>query len=202
MRARAVLRATFAIAALAAIGGCSAVPPPTAQASHGPTPATVTTAAPAAKAFALPLLCADQLPQSRIADFASRSLVLLGGPDGRYGLEYSADPSPEERVGGITCIWGYGDSELSAVTISVAPLTSGAFATVTSDLVGQGLNADLVEGTSRYWQEGDTVREPAILNVLRVDSWISVIESVGGADAFAEAQAIADEVFDTVYLAN
>lgn len=199
MRAR-IPFAALAIAGVIALVGCATEEPAqSAQPQPRPTASPSPTVDAAPTVFTQPALCSEALPLARIADFESeRGLVLLGGPEGRYGLGYSLDPSPEERAGGITCIWGYSDTEVSAVTVSVAPLTAANRAAVVAQLTDQGLN-ESVEGTATtFWQKGDTVSQPAILNVLGASNWISVIVTIGGNDAYDDAVAIATEVAETV----
>ena len=196
------MRAGYSLIAIALLlAGCApdtaAGGPSSTPTEPEPTPSE--TVAPAA-IFSMPSLCADILPASRVDAWLDDDIVLLGGPDGKYGDDYLADPSPEQQLGGITCIWGPSDSENSSVTVSVAPLAAADREDVVTDLVvTQGLNEETFEGATIYWQQGDTELEPAILNMLRADSWISVIETVGGSDSYAEAEDIADEVYALVY---
>jgi hypothetical protein len=150
-------------------------------------------------AFTQPDSCLSVLPQARLDAFDAAGLVLLGGPDGKYGDEYLVDPTPEQRAGGITCIWGFADSEVSSVTISVAPLTPSTRPDVVDSFTEQGLNEDLVGGASTFSVQGDKQISPAIINALRPESWISVIQTIGGPDAYAEAVAMADEIYTQVY---
>jgi hypothetical protein len=197
------MRAGFSLIAVALVlAGCA---PATAalEPSATPTDAVPRPSMTAVVAeFAMPGLCGPILPESRVDAWLEDGIVLLGGPDGKYGDEYLADPSPEQQLGGITCIWGPSDSENSSVTVSVAPLTAENRHDVVTDLVvTQGLNEETFDGATIYWQQGDTELEPAILNVLRADSWISVIETIGGEVSYAEAEDIADEVYALVYRA-
>jgi hypothetical protein len=165
-----------------------------------PTPAASATATASPKTFTMPTDCAGILPQSRFDSFAADGLVLLGGPGGKYGQDYLADPTPEEAAGGITCIWGHDDANrLSTFTVSVAPLDGGNRSSVVENLLEQGLNQGTRGKTNTFSQEGDGSREPAILNVLHSDSWVSVISTVGGPALAEEAQKIADEVASVVY---
>jgi len=171
---------------------------PTSEASVEPQPSE--TAAPAVEVFALPTACVDILPASRLEQFEANGDVLLGGPDGLYGDDYLLDPSPEQNAGGITCIWGPPDTELSTVTVSVAPLSDSSRADVVTDLsVTQGLNESVGEGITYYWKLGDRDDHPAILNALTADSWISIIQTIGGVDNYTEAEKIAAEVHAQVY---
>lgn len=198
MRAR-TLPSVLALAVVVAIAGCAEKQPTAAeQPSASPSASPSPTAEAAPTSFTQPTTCATALPTARIARLeGDRGLVLLGGPDGRYGLEYALDPSPEERAGGITCIWGDGVTDVSAVTVSIAPVTPASRAPIVAQLIDQGLN-ETVEGDAVvYWQQGDTDEQPAIVNVVRDDSWISVIQTVGGPDAYDEALVLADEAYTT-----
>lgn len=200
MGARTVLPA-LGLAALLALTACSEQPPvaaPAPTASATPSPTAIPDAAPTT--FTPPAACSAALPVERIASFeGDRGLVLLGGPGGRYGLDYALDPSPEERAGGITCIWGFGDTDVSSVTVSVAPISAASRAPIVAQLIDQGLNEEITGDATIYWQEGDTDEQPAIVNVIRNGSWISVIQTIGGPAAYDEAIDIAGEVHAATY---
>ncbi len=201
---RALPTTTVALLALL-LTGCSPEPAPGGEPSAlgSPEPGPSATSEAPAETFTLPTACLDILPASRLSDFDAAGIVLLGGPDGLYGDDYLLDPSPEQQAGGVTCIWGPPDTELSTVTISVAPLSAAERPTVVSDLsISQGLNESIGETATYYWKLGDSDDHPAILNVIEDDSWISVIQTIGGTDSYAEAERIAAEVRAEVYEAN
>ena len=62
----------------------------------------------------------------------------------------------------------------------------------------QGLEESLTENIATYATTGDE-DQPAIINVLRDDNWISVIKTVGGDESATNAAEIAAEVAATVY---
>ena len=146
----------------------------------------------------MPEDCLSILPQARQDDFASQGLILLGGPGGQFE-QYYADPTPEEQAGGISCIWGDEDVPESTVTVSVAPLSDGTRGGVVDNLIAQGLNEAVLDDGISYAQLGDDNSAPAILNIVRDDSWVSVIEALGGEAFFDEAVELAGEVADQVY---
>lgn len=199
------MRVTATISAVllgALLVGCGQQGAPEARQSPGPSvePSPSQTEAPVVKMFTLPADCADILPASRLEQFEAAGDVLLGGPGGLYGDEYLLEPSPEQSAGGITCIWGPPDTEISSVTVSVAPLTADSREEIVDDLVvTQGLNETAGEGITYYWKLGDRDDHPAILNALTDDSWISIIKTIGGIDSYAEAEKIAAEVHEQVY---
>lgn len=189
------------VAVLLMLTACTpqvAAPTPTPTPSATVEPAPTETAAAAPPVFSKPADCTTIVPQSRVDAFASAGSALIGGPGGTYP-QYYADPTPQETAGGISCIWGDESSPGSNVEISVAPLSAGTRSVVIENLVAQGLNEAPLDGAVSYGQLGDQSSAPAVLNVIRDDSWISVIEGVGGQSAFEEAVAIADEVRAQVY---
>jgi len=186
------------VALVASLTGCTSVP---SDAPTGAAPITSTSTPEQTQAvpvFEQPQDCESVVPQSRLDEFVDLGLILLGGPGGKYGTEYQLEPTPEEQVGGITCIWGFDESDISSVTISVAPLSADVRAQALDSFATQGLEETLTENRASYGTTGSD-NLPAITNVLRDDSWISVIKTVGGDDSYSNAIEISAEVAATVY---
>ena len=200
MNTRVIALLPLAAAISLALAACSGPPDatPTQATSSTPTPSTTASDAPAARVFTMPDDCTGLLPDGRQQAFADQKLTLLGGPGGKYP-QYYADPTPEEQVGGISCIWGNEDVPGSTVTVSVAPLTTATRSNVVDGLVAQGLNEAVVDDGISYAQLGDETSAPAVLNILRDESWISVIEAIGGEAFFDEAVELANEAAAQVY---
>jgi hypothetical protein len=198
MRHSAVI--PVALAAVLLLAGCGGEqePQPTDPVSAAPSPSATATQAPVERVFTMPADCTGLLPADRQQSFAEQGLVLLGGPGGQYEQFY-ADPTPEEEAGGISCIWGDEDVPESTITVSVAPLTAATRSTVVDNLIEQGLNEAVLEDGISYAQLGDENSAPAILNIVRDDSWISVIEALGGEAFFDEAVELAGEAAVQVY---
>jgi hypothetical protein len=203
MRVHGVLGALgVAAITIALLGGC--VPEP-AGGGESPLPSAEPTASetptpePEVPTFAMPALCADIITAETAAEFEAAGLDLLGGPGGVYGGEYFAEPTPEEQIGGITCVWGDEEVAASTVIVSVAPIDASTQSSVVSTLIESGLVESDVDGTLTYARIGDDVSAPAELHAIRTDSWISVIEAVGGEDRFQHARELADEVTEQVY---
>jgi hypothetical protein len=197
-RTPGAIAATALVFALAGCGGGTPTIEPTRSPTATPTPTSAATPPPAELRFMVPEDCDAILPAARLAEFEDAGLTLLGGPGGKYE-RYLADPTPEENAGGITCIWGDDKTDASSITVSVAPLGANRAAVVQS-LLDQGLNEAIDGDLTLYAQQGDEEVAPAVLNVLRTDSWISVIQTVGGTEAFEEAITVAEEVATAVYL--
>lgn len=189
------------LAVLLVLTGCGPEPKPepTEPAATAPTPTATPTEAPADAVFTLPADCTGLLPESRQTAFADQGLILLGGPGGKYP-NYYADPTPEEQAGGMSCIWGDEAVPESTVTVSAAPLSAATRATVIDNLIAQGLNEAVLDDGISYAQLGDENSAPAVLNIVRDDSWISVIEALGGEAFFDEAVELAAETAAQVYV--
>jgi hypothetical protein len=199
MHSRLALIAAATI--VVALAGCTGAPVEEPSASAPSTEPTANAATPSALVFTQPGDCAAGiLPSTRLESLDDLGLTLLGGPGGKYGTEYSADPTPEEQLGGISCIWGFDESDISSITISVAPLSDDTRLQTLDEFATQGLVEQLTEDTAIYSQVGGD-DEPSITNVLRDDSWISVLSTVGGEENAAESLVIADEVAAQVYAA-
>ena len=92
------------------------------------------------------------------------------------------------------------DTEVSSIAISVAPLSASTRPAIVTDLAdNQGLNETTGNGTTLYWQLGDRQLQPALLNALTADSWISIIRTMGGIDSYTLVESVAAEVHDEVY---
>ena len=79
----------LALAALLVLSACAGEKPQQLTTPDAVTPTVTPTATPTASSleFTEPESCSTLLPQSRLDLFASRGLVLLGGPDGKYGTD-------------------------------------------------------------------------------------------------------------------
>jgi hypothetical protein len=211
------------------LSGCAADPTdnPGAQEPRAPSAAPEPTVEPVTRPltpFSRPLSCETLVPQVRRDAFRAEGLILLGGPGGKYGTTYLAERTPEEEFGGITCIWGTDSDDVSVYTVSAALVSSATLPSIVADLEQQGLNTDPLDAGSSgsagsagssgssgssdtsdhgdaayFWLLGDDAGAPAILNVVRDDSWISVIVTEGGETSFDTAIVIASEVADQGY---
>lgn len=193
-------------AALILVGGLAACAPTEEPVAEEPTPTPTPTEVettepePSELTFTMPVDCTTILPQSRLDAFAAQSLALLGGPGSVYGDDYFFDPTPEQRAGGISCVYAQDGVDQSSVLISVAPVSTANRATIINDLTAQGLNeATTPDGAFTYGQQGDEGLAPAIYNVVTQESWISVISSLGGPAFYEEAVVLAGEVAAQVY---
>lgn len=197
MRARALVVAGIALSTIALLSGCASGGAGSPNVSDTPGDVSSEPEAsetPSAEPFSMPDDCTELLPEPRIASLEAQGLLLLGGPGGLYGEDYLLDPTPEEVAGGITCVWGDELVPGSTVTVSIAPLSADTRSAIIEGLVAQGLNETPLADAITYSRVGDEVSSPAIINVLRNNTWISVIEALGGEAFLEEALTICDEV--------
>lgn len=203
MFAQRILVGTAVAALVVGLSGCAGDEEPVAEEeTPEPVPTAVETEEPepAPLVFAMPADCTTILPASRVQSLGEQNLELLGGPGSVYGDEYFFDPTPEQLVGGISCVWAEDGLDLSSLLVSVAPLSASTRPGVVNDLVAQGLNeGTTADGAITFGQFGDEAAAPAIINVIRDESWISVISAFGGQVFYDEAVAIAQDVAAQVY---
>jgi hypothetical protein len=203
MIAQRLLIGTVALALAGGLTACASDAEPVAEtATPTPQPSVVETVEPEPEpvVFAMPADCTTILPESRLENFASQNLALLGGPGGVFGDEYFFDPTPEQLAGGISCVYAEEGVDFSSLLISVAPVSTANRAEIINDLTAQGLNESTTdEGAVAYSQQGDEGVAPAIYNVITQSSWISVISTFGGPVFYEEAITIAGEVTGEVY---
>lgn len=198
-----LLTGSAVVALVIALSACAAEEEPVAEPeTPEPVPTVVEseTPEPTPLVFVMPTDCTTILPQERLDSFAEQNLELLGGPGSVYGDDYFFDPTPEQFAGGISCVYAEDGTDLSSLLVSVAPISAATRAGIVNDLANQGLNEDTTdEGAVTYSQFGDEAAAPAIYNIIRDESWISVISAFGGQVFYDEAVMIADEVAGEVY---
>ena len=99
---------------------------------------------------------------------------------------------------------GEGDEAVpaSTLTVSVAPISIDSRGAIIDTLIAQGLNEAVVDDGISYAQIGDENSAPAVLNIIRDDSWISVIQATGGEKYFDLAVELAGEAAAQVYVAE
>jgi hypothetical protein len=201
-----VYRAGVLVLGVTLLAGCTPEVDPGAGETEAPIvdppPTATATEEPAIPVFEMPVRCVDILTGETQNLWAGDGMELLGGPDGTYGENYFGDPTPEERAGGITCVWGDEDVTASTVIVSVAPITTATRSGIVSSLIDTGLVESQIDGGLTYARIGDDVSTPAELHVIRAESWISVIEAVGGEERFQQATELVDEVSELVYVAR
>jgi hypothetical protein len=107
---------------------------------------------------------------------------------------YFDGPTPEELVGGISCLYGLPGEEDSAVSIvlSVAPVNPEVRPDIISDLLAQNLNIGQTLDAKglTYWIWGDDLVQSANHNEIYADAWYSALAQPGGRPAYEQAVAL------------
>ena len=148
--------------------------------------------APLALSFIPPDDCTVLLPEDSLAALEAEGIELLRGPGSP-----SPDPiyfdgqTPEELVGGLSCLFGLPGDDDTGVTIllSAAPVDPALRPSIISDLLGQNLNVgQTFDGTGlTYWIWGDEGIVSALHNELYEDAWYSALIQPGGRPAYDRA---------------
>ena len=159
----------------------------------------------AAVTFIQPTDCTQLLPASSVAELADEGAVLLRGlGSGNPEPIFAEGQTPEELVGGISCLYGppsqddseaeSNDSEAESnvsIIVSVAPVDEAVRPQIISDLISQKLNIGQTnDGAATYWIWGDDANVPALHNTLYQDSWYSALIEPGGRSGYEKGAAL------------
>ena len=159
----------------------------------------------AAITFIQPTDCTQLLPASSVAELADEGAVLLRGlGSGNPEPIFAEGQTPEELVGGISCLYGppsqddseaeSNDSEAESnvsIIVSVAPVDEAVRPQIISDLISQKLNIGQTnDGAATYWIWGDDANVPALHNTLYQDSWYSALIAPGGRSGYEKGAAL------------
>jgi hypothetical protein len=148
--------------------------------------------------FTQPLSCTEILPAAAISSLAADGIELTQGP-GSPSTEpiFVEGQTPEELVGGISCLFSIPNDEESGVYIllSVAPVDPSLRPGIINDLLGQNLNVGQTpDGALTYWIWGDEIIVPALHNSLYEDSWYSALIQPGGRAAYDQGVALVTQM--------
>lgn len=150
--------------------------------------------------FTMPADCTVILPADRVGTLEAQGLTLLGGPGSLYGDEYFGDQTPEQLIGGMSCVWGQEGVDLSTILFSVAPLNAVSRESTINDLVAQGyVPFEREDSSLAFGVLGEEGIGPAIYNLITDDAWFSVLNSLGGQTGFDESVLFTEEMRGIAY---
>lgn len=212
-RARPAFRLVSAAAAsvlLVALAACAPEEPAPAEPVAEPTTAPEPTPEPSEPSaepspepelvFTQPADCTAILPDTRVGTLEAQGLTLLGGPGSLYGDEYFGDQTPEQLIGGMSCVWGQEGVDLSTILFSVAPLNDVSRESTINDLVAQGyVPFEREDSSLAFGVLGEEGVGPAIYNLITDDAWFSVLNSLGGQTGFDESVLFTEEMRGVAY---
>jgi hypothetical protein len=154
--------------------------------------------APETIAFSRPTDCTSVLTEDGLALLTPNGIELIAGPGSPTNSPiYVEGQTPEELVGGLSCLFGVPGEEDTGINIilGVASVDAAIRPTVIEDLIAQQLNVGQTsDGALTYWKWGDQVIVPAIHNSLYGDSWYSALIQPGGRQSYDLGVALVQEM--------
>jgi hypothetical protein len=151
------------------------------------------------KSFALPSSCTDLLPFADYQQLTTEPVSLLRGPGSGSPDPVYAEGSPQEALGGITCLFGDAE-ETMTYTLSIAPVSEGNRAGIIDGLLAQKYNVDqTMTGGLIYSILGDEYSTPATYNTLFPEAWYEVLVTPGGRIAYEQAERLASLMRDHTF---
>ena len=154
---------------------------------------------PASLRFTPPSHCTTLLPESAVADLQERGIELVRGP-GSPSAEtiYVEGQTPEELVGGLSCLYAVPGEEDTGITIilSAAAVDESIRPAVIDAFLDEGLNVGQTNDGQglTYWRWGDDVNVTALHNALYQDSWYSALIQPGGRSAYDQGVVLVDQM--------
>ena len=154
---------------------------------------------PASLRFTPPSDCTTLLPESAVEDLRSRGIELVRGP-GSPSAEtiYVEGQTPEELVGGLSCLFAVPGEEDTGITIilSAAAVDQSIRPAVIDAFLDEGLNVGQTNDGQglTYWRWGDDVNVTALHNALYQDSWYSALIQPGGRSAYDQGVVLVDQM--------
>lgn len=188
-------RAGVALGALLVLASCAPAQELTLEQTPVEEEITAADAPPAPLIFRAPTDCSSVLLPEQSDELEADGIELIRGPGSPLNEPVYVDgQSPEEAVGGISCLFGVPSDEESSISIvlSVAPVSSADRATIIDDLLAQNLNVGQTNDGKglTYWIWGDETVVSALHNELYEDSWYSALVQPGGRPSYDQAVAL------------
>jgi hypothetical protein len=186
-----------------ALTSCTPEPPePPDEAEEAVVEAPSEEAETLVRSFVKPLDCTKILPEESFQALQETGLELIRGP-GSLSPDpiYAQGQTPEELLGGLSCLFAPPDDEDTGVNIvlSVAAIDDSVRPNILQAFVEEGLNVgQTLDGTGiTYWRWGDGDQEntvTALYNAVYADSWYSALIQPGGRTAYDRGVALVDSM--------
>ncbi len=144
--------------------------------------------APTVVVYRQPEDCLQILPEIGLGLLKDRGLELTAGPGSPSGLPiYVEGETPEELVGGLSCLFaapGEDESRVSVI-LGTASIDAESRSSVIDELLAQQLNVgQSSDGALTYWKWGDEDIVPALHNSIYTESWLSALMQPGGRESY------------------
>lgn len=200
-RGRYTFAAAAAMLAVASLTACTpASSEPTPDKSAAPavsteSPAT-TAPTPAPQVFTEPRTCTELLGPVLEAEIQNGGYELFSSTAGS-GKHY---PIASNQSGAtFSCWYGVDQVDLSSFEIAARKLGPGDMEGIGAGLAAKGFASTPGEGVTTWSKDGTTGGEPAIVHVVRPDSWLTAYSEYGGATQVATLTQYLATVADTLY---
>jgi hypothetical protein len=185
-----------AIVALA-LSSCSMDPAPPAEMATDPgTQAPQEEPDGQAISFTMPQDCRDILPEASLQALLAEGIELIRGPGSPSPDSiYAVGQTPEELLGGLSCLFAPAEEQESGVNIivSVAEVDPAVRPGIIQGFIDEGLNSNLTaDGAGlTYWRWGDGIGS-AFHNALYQDAWYSAVIQPGDLREYERAVALVE----------
>ncbi len=189
---------------LAALVGCTPVATDVASPPSGtPTESVVTpqpTTSPSpdpAVSFIVPTSCEAMVGPELGAEFSAAGIALFSGTGGE-GIYYPIDSN---QSGGdpFSCWYGKDGVDLSTFELAAQLVDQAEHEGIVAVLGGGGFD-ETIDGDVVTWvQVGDEGTNPAIVHVVRPDSWLTAYSTFGGDDRVTLMLSYLDLVAEQLY---
>lgn len=197
---RAVQSTAGAAVAVVLLATLTACDPGTASSGPSSTPAQSEPSASATESqavFVAPTSCTDLLGATLEAEVTSDGSVLFSGPGGTG--TYPAPSIGQDGGTPVACLYGKGMVDLSTFEFASQGLSQDAHEGTLAELESRGMTETTSGDTVTFTQEGNEGTDPAIVHILRPDSWVTVYSTFGGADRLKQITGWANTVETQVY---
>jgi len=168
--------------AIAALVGCTPpVPEPTLAPSPSASSASPTPTPDPVPVFTTPTTCAELIGPELGAQFAADNIVLFDSTNGE-GIYANGFTLIQDGGDPFACLFGEDMVDLSSFQLEVQPVSSQSeHEGIIAVLGSQGFTQSLDGNTVTFTQIGNEMStEPAIIHVLRLDSWMTASANFGG----------------------
>lgn len=199
MRTPFVIAASAVVLALAGCGPTAPVPSSSPSASSAPTPTASASSTPESEAsFTVPTTCTELLGAGLESDILATGVVLFSSSDGT-GL-YAPIPSTQDGGDPFSCWYGKDGVDLSSFELAAQPISStDEHEGIVAVLGAAGFTSSTDGDVVTFVQVGDEGSTPAIVHVVRPDSWLTGYSTFGGADRVADLEGYLDRMAEHLY---
>lgn len=196
-----IVGTAVALSLLWALTGCDPAGPPSPEPSSSPSTSTPPSPSPSPTeepaVFVAPTSCTGLLGAALEAEILGSGAVLFSGPGGT-GL-YPGPSVGQDGGTPLACLYGKDMVDLSTFELAVQGLTPSAHEGVLAELETRGMTEVADADTVTFTQTGDEGATPAIIHILKPDSWVTVYSTFGGAASLSKISGWAQTVETQVY---